>query len=62
MQTDTHATILQLSNDRNFGFERDWYAGFWGSVNRNLNYDLYYMLGSGYDLIDKGRKGLSVPD
>lgn len=58
LQTDTHATILQLSNDRNFGFERDWYAGFWGSVNRNLNYDLYYMLGSGYDLIDKGQKGL----
>lgn len=58
LQTDTHATILQLSNDRNFGFERDWYAGFWGSLNRNLNYDLYYMLGSGYDLIDKGQKGL----
>lgn len=58
LQTDTHATILQLSNDRNFGFERDWYAGFWGSLNRNLNYDLYYMLGSGYALVDKGQKGM----
>ncbi|PKL44550.1 MAG: hypothetical protein CVV41_04085 [Candidatus Riflebacteria bacterium HGW-Riflebacteria-1] len=58
LQTDTHATILQLSNDRNFGFERDWYAGFWGSVNDNLNYDLYYMLGSGYDIARKGQSGL----
>ncbi|MDD3147795.1 MAG: hypothetical protein PHD82_10860, partial [Candidatus Riflebacteria bacterium] len=58
LQTDTHATVLQLSNDRNFGFERDWYAGFWGAVNRNLNYDLYYMLGTGYDLTLKGQKGL----
>ena len=58
LQTDTHATILQLSNDRNFGFERDWYAGFWGALNQDLNYDLYYLLGSGYDLIDKGQKGL----
>ncbi len=58
LQSDTHATILQLSNDRNFGFERDWYAGFWGAVNRNLNYDLYYMLGTGYDLTLKGQKGL----
>jgi hypothetical protein len=24
LQTDTHATLQQLSNDRNFGFERDW--------------------------------------
>ncbi|MEK6632822.1 MAG: hypothetical protein AABY94_05850, partial [Nitrospirota bacterium] len=30
LQTDTHGTVLQLSNDRNFGFERDWYTGFWG--------------------------------
>lgn len=58
LQTDTHATVLQLSNDRNFGFERDWYAGFWGSLNRNLNYDLYYMLGTGYELTNKGQKGL----
>jgi len=48
LQTDTHGTVLQLSNERNFGFERDWYAGFWGSLNNYLNYDLYYLAGSGY--------------
>ncbi|EKD81332.1 MAG: hypothetical protein ACD_39C01856G0001, partial [uncultured bacterium] len=58
LQTDTHGTILQLSNDRNFGFERDWYAGFWGSLNKNFNYDLYYMLGSGYEITRKGQQGL----
>ena len=58
LQTDTHGTVLQLSNDRNFGFERDWYAGFWGSLDNNLNYDLYYMLGSGYDITRKGQQGV----
>ncbi len=46
LQTDTHGTVLQLSNGRNFGFERDWYAGFFGSVNRHINYDAYYLLGA----------------
>lgn len=41
LQTDTHGSLLQLSNDRNFGFERDWYAGLWGSLNQDLNYDFY---------------------
>lgn len=58
LQTDTHGPVLQLSNERNFGFERDWYAGFWGSINAHLNYDLYYMLGSGYDLKFNGQSGL----
>lgn len=58
LQTDTHGTVLQLSNDRNFGFERDWYAGFLGSINADLNYDLYYLLGSGYDIAFEGQKGL----
>lgn len=58
LQTDTHGTLLQLSNDRNFGFERDWYAGLWGSVNPRLNYDLYYLMGSGYEAISRGQKGL----
>jgi len=49
LQSDTHGTLLQLSNERNFGYERDWYAGLFGSVNRSVNYDLYYMLGSGYE-------------
>jgi hypothetical protein len=60
LQTDTHGTMLQLSNETNFGFERDWYAGLWGSVNRHLNYDAYYMAGSGYDLKFRGQRGLAA--
>jgi hypothetical protein len=59
LQTDTHGTVLQLSNEENFGYERDWYAGFWGSINKHLNYDAYYMAGSGYDLKFKGQSGLA---
>lgn len=58
LQTDTHGTILQLSNERNFGFERDWYAGLWGNLNRDLRYDLYYTLGSGYPIFFSGQSGL----
>lgn len=58
LQTDTHGPVLQLSNERNFGFERDWYAGFWGSINRHLNYDLYYLLGSGYNVAFNGQTGM----
>ena len=60
LQTDTHGTVLQLSNERNFGFERDWHAGVWGSINRHLNYDAYYLTGSGYDLKFKGQSGLGA--
>ena len=60
LQTDTHGTVLQLSNEHNFGFERDWYTGFYGSLNKHLNYDLYYLLGSGYDLKYKGQAGLGA--
>jgi hypothetical protein len=60
LQTDTHGTVLQLSNDRNFGFERDWYAGCWGTINRHLNYDAYYLAGSGYRLKLKGQSGLGA--
>ncbi|MFN0101367.1 MAG: hypothetical protein ACKV2U_04670 [Bryobacteraceae bacterium] len=60
LQTDTHGPVLQLSNDRNFGFERDWYTGLWGSLNRHLNYDAYYLTGSGYDLAFKGQRGLGA--
>lgn len=58
LQTDTHATVFQLSNARNFGFERDWYAGFWGALNEYLNCDVYYLAGSGYHLSSKGQDGL----
>ena len=60
LQTDTHGTVLQLSNERNFGFERDWHAGLWGSINKHLNYDAYYLTGSGYDLKFKGQSGLGA--
>lgn len=60
LQTDTHGTVLQLSNEQNFGFERDWYTGFWGSLNKHLNYDAYYLVGSGYYLKYKGQSGLGA--
>lgn len=60
LQTDTHGTVLQLSNDRNFGFERDWYTGFWGAINSHLNYDAYYALGSGYEPVLRGQRGLGA--
>ncbi len=59
-QTDTHGTVLQLSNEMNFGFERDWSAGLYGSLNKHLNYDLYYLVGSGYDVKWKGQSGLAA--
>jgi len=60
LQTDTHGTHLQLSNEENFGFERDWYTGFWGSLNRHVDYNLHYLAGSGYDLKYKGQSGLGA--
>jgi hypothetical protein len=59
LQTDTHGTLIQLSNDRNFGFERDWYAGLWGSINSVFNYDAYYLVGSGYPLSFRGQSGMA---
>jgi len=59
-QTDTHGTVLQLSNERNFGFERDWYAGLWGSATKDVDYGAYYLAGSGYDLKFKGQGGLAA--
>src|SRR5437868_6411103 len=60
LQTDTHGTILQLSNEKNFGFERDWYTGLWGIISEDFNYDAYYLAGSGYDLKYKGQSGLAA--
>ncbi len=58
LATDTHGTVLQLSNDQNIGFERDWYAGFWGNLTEFASYDLYYLFGSGYDFRFAGQSGL----
>ena len=60
LATDTHGSILQLSNERNFGFERDWYMGVWGILTDDLRYDIYYLAGSGYDLKFKGQSGLAA--
>lgn len=60
LQTDTHGTVLQLSNERNLGFERDWYAGLWGILSEDFRYDLYYLLGSGYGIKFKGQRGLGA--
>ena len=60
LQTDTHGSILQLSNEWNFGFERDWYAGFYGHFIGDINYDAYYLVGSGYDLKFAGQGGLGA--
>lgn len=59
IQTDTHATLLQLANEEHFGYDRDWYAGFYGAINDDLKYDLYWMLGSGHDAVYKDQKGLT---
>jgi hypothetical protein len=58
LQSDTHGTLLQLSNEQNFGFDRDWYTGLYGSISRNFNYDCYYSLGSGYHPRFRGQSGL----
>lgn len=60
LRTDTHGTLLQLSNERQFGFERDWYAGLWGGLNDWLDYDAHYLAGSGYDLKFRGQGGLGA--
>lgn len=57
LATDTHGTLLQLSNEADFGFERDWYGGLWGAFGA-LAYDIDYLAGSGYDLVFKGQRGL----
>jgi len=60
LQTDTHGTLLQLSNGDNFGFDQDWSAGLWGAIDKNFNYDLYYLIGSGCGLKFKGQGGLGA--
>ncbi|MBI5201962.1 MAG: hypothetical protein HY925_10280 [Elusimicrobia bacterium] len=59
-QTDTHGTLLQLSNERSFGFERDWQAGLYGELNDRLDYSAYYLVGSGYTPEWRGQSGLAA--
>lgn len=60
LYTDTHGTLTQLSNERNFGFERDWYAGLYGALGEDFAYDAYYAIGSGEDIRFKGQAGLGA--
>ena len=60
LYTDTHGTLTQLSNERNFGFDRDWYAGAYGALGDDFSYDAYYALGSGADSSMKGQSGLAA--
>jgi hypothetical protein len=59
-QTDTHGTLLQLSNDRLFGMERDWQTTLYGTLNDNLDYTVGYLLGAGPDFNLEGQTGMGV--
>lgn len=59
-QTDTHGTLLQLSNDRVFGTDRDWQATAYGSVTEMLDYRAGYVLGTGPDQRLDGQGGMAV--
>ncbi len=59
-QTDTHGTLLQLSNEQVFGAERDWQAVVFGALNDSLDYSVGYLLGAGPDHELKGQTGMAV--
>jgi hypothetical protein len=58
--TDTHGTLLQLSNDRVFGTERDWQVVAYGEVTRLLAYSAGYVFGAGPDQALDGQAGMAV--
>jgi hypothetical protein len=59
-QTDTHGTLLQLSNDRVFGTERDWQLTAYGNATEHLDYMAGYVLGTGSDQELDGQGGMGV--
>ena len=59
-QTDTHGTLLQLSNDRLFGADRDWQVTAYGSASEHLDYLAGYVFGAGPDQKLDGQAGLAV--
>ncbi len=59
-QTDTHGTLLQLSNDQVFGTDRDWQATLYGSLNDSLDYTAGFLLGGGPEGRLAGQSGLGV--
>lgn len=60
VQTDTHATLLQLSNGRLFGTERDWQLTAYGNATEDLDYLFGYVLGSGPDEQLDGQGGMAM--
>ena len=59
-QTDTHGTLLQLSNDRLFGADRDWQVTAYGNASEHLDYLAGYVFGAGPDQKLDGQAGLAV--
>jgi hypothetical protein len=59
-QTDTHGTLLQLSNDRVFGTDRDWQLTAYGNATEQLDYMVGYVLGAGPDQELDGQAGMAV--
>ena len=59
-QTDTHGTLLQLSNDRVFGTDRDWQVTAYGNATEHLDYLAGYVLGTGPDQELDGQGGMAV--
>lgn len=59
-QTDTHGTLLQLSNDRLFGADRDWQLTAFGNATEHLDYMAGYVLGTGPDQKLDGQSGMAV--
>lgn len=59
-QTDTHGTLLQLSNDQVFGAERDWQATLFGSLTEDLDYWAGYLVGTGPNFQMEGQSGMGV--
>jgi len=60
VRSDTHGTLLQLSNEGDFGFERDWQAGLWGGLGEELSYNAAYLTGAGYSPQWLGQSGLGA--
>ena len=59
-QTDTHGTLLQLSNDRVFGADRDWQLTAYGNATAHLDYMAGYVFGAGPDQKMGGQAGMAV--
>ncbi len=59
-QTDTHGTLLQLSNDRLFGADRDWQVTAYGSATEQLDYLAGYVFSAGPDQKWDGQAGMAV--